>query len=179
MKKLLLLTFLFASFIASSQNNNKKPFFSGSLSSTFAINPNYTITTNEDGEETLLQPASILLRIGFGYQLNNHWLVSFNTGYDHHLRFGINAIPTFGKLTYNITENDGNTFFVSSSLGKMWRPSPRFEDGNYYGFGVGWKMAGDGKWSTILKIDFHRKKIADFKKGNLDSISLGVGIRLF
>ena len=179
MKRLFLILFLGTSLSVSSQDKNRKSFFSSSLSTTFAINPNYTITLNEEGEETLLQPASILLRVGFGYQLNRRWLVSVNTGYDHHLRFGINAIPTFGKLIYNITENDGNTFFMSVSFGKMWRPSPRFENGNYYGLGAGWQIAGDGRWNTILKIDFHRKKIIGFKKGNLDSVSLGIGVSLF
>ena len=177
MKKALLALFLFTSLLAVSQEGIRKPFFTGSLSTTFAINPNYTI--NNDDEETLLEPASVLLRIGFGYQLDRHWLISFNTGYDHHLRFGINAIPTFGKLTYNIIEDADDTFFVSTSYGKMWRPSSSFENGNYYGLGLGWQIAGSGRWNTIVKIDFHRKKIANFKKGNLDSVSIGIGFSLF
>lgn len=177
MKKLLLALFLFTSFLAVSQEGIRKPFFTGSLSTTFAINPNYTI--NNDDEETLLEPASILLRVGFGYQLDRHWLVSFNTGYDHHLRFGINAIPTFGKLTYNIIEDADDTFFVSTSYGKMWRPAASFENGDYYGLGIGWQIAGEGRWNAIVKIDFHRKKIANFKKGNLDSVSIGIGFSLF
>ena len=177
MKKLLLALLLFTSIIANSQERVKKPFFTGSLSTTFAINPNYTI--NNDDEETLLEPASILLRVGFGYQLNKRWMASFHTGYDHHLRFGINAIPTYGKLTYNIIEDADDTFFISTSYGKMWRPSADFENGKYYGLGVGWQIAGDGRWNTVVKIDFHRKKIADFKKGNLDSVSIGIGFSLF
>ena len=177
MKKPLFALFLFTVSIAFSQESVKKPFFTGSLSTTLAINPNYTI--NNDDEETLLEPASILLRLGFGYQLNKRWLVSFHTGYDHHLRFDINAIPTFGKLTYNILEDADDTFFISTSYGKMWRPSSRFENGKYYGLGIGWQIAGESRWNTLIKIDFHRKKIADFKKGNLDSVSLGIGFNLF
>jgi hypothetical protein len=177
MRKLLLALFLFTSFLAVSQDGIRKPFFTGSLSTTFALNPNYTIS-NDEGE-TMLEPASILLRVGFGYQLDRHWLVSFNTGYDHHLRFGINAIPTFGKLTYNIVEDADDTFFVSTSYGKMWRPAASFENGDYYGLGVGWQIAGGGRWNTVVKLDFHRKKIANFKKGNLDSVSLGIGFSLF
>ena len=177
MKKVLLALFLFTSFLTFSQEGIRKPFFTGSLSTTFALNPNYTIS-NDEGE-TMLEPASILLRVGFGYQLDRHWLVSFNTGYDHHLRFGINAIPTFGKLTYNIVEDADDTFFVSTSYGKMWRPAANFENGDYYGLGVGWQIAGGGRWNTIVKLDFHRKKIANFKKGNLDSVSLGIGFSLF
>lgn len=177
MKKSLLALVLFTSILANSQESVKKPFFTGSLSTTFAVNPNYTI--NNDDEETLLEPASILLRVGFGYQLNRRWLASFHTGYDHHIRFGINAIPTYGKVTYNIMEDDGDTFFVSTSYGKMWRPAASFENGKYYGLGVGWQMASGGRWNTIVKIDFHRKKIANFKKGNLDSVSIGIGFSLF
>ena len=177
MKKALLALLLFTATFAMSQERVKKPFFTGSLSTTLAINPNYTI--NNDDEETLLEPASILLRLGFGYQLNKRWLASFHTGYDHHLRFDINAIPTFGKLTYNILEDADDTFFISTSYGKMWRPSSKFENGKYYGLGIGWQIAGEGRWNTLIKIDFHRKKIADFKKGNLDSVSLGIGFSLF
>jgi len=177
MKKLVLTLFLFTSLLATAQKNNRTPFFTGSLSTTFAINPNYTI--NNDDEETLLEPASILLRIGFGYQLNRRWLASFHTGYDHHIRFGINAIPTYGKVTYNIVEDEGDAFFISTSYGKMWRPSANFENGKYYGLGVGWQIASEGRWNTTVKIDFHRKKIVNFKKGNLDSVSIGLGFRLF
>jgi len=178
MKKGLLALLLFTAITANSQESFKKPFFTGSLSTTFAINPNYTVYDTEDGE-MLLEPASILLRIGFGYQLNRRWLASLHAGYDHHIQFGINAIPAFGKLTYNIIEKDDDTFFVSTSYGKMWRPSGRFEDGKYYGIGVGWQVAGAGRWNTIVKIDFHRKKITNFKKGNLDSVSIGIGFSLF
>ncbi|MFT4576282.1 MAG: hypothetical protein ACI9SI_001204 [Polaribacter sp.] len=178
MKRGLLTLLLFTAIIANSQESFKKPFFTGSLSTTFAINPNYTLFDTDDGE-MLLEPASILLRLGFGYQLNKRWLASLHAGYDHHLQFGINAIPTFGKLTYNIMEDAGDTFFVSTSYGKMWRPSSAYENGKYYGVGVGWQIAGDGRWNTIVKIDFHRKKIANFKKGNLDSASIGIGFSLF
>lgn len=177
MKKLLFSILFFTSILVNAQENIRKPFFTGSFSTTLALNPNYTI--NNDEGETMFEPASLLLRIGFGYQLNKRWAVSFNTGYDHHLRFGINAIPTFGKIQYNITEDSGDAFFVSTSYGKMWRPSSAFENGNYYGLGIGWQIAGLKRWNTLVKIDFHRKKIANFKKGNLDSISLGIGFSLF
>tara|TARA_R110001606_G_scaffold103422_1_gene226137 strand:+ start:892 stop:1125 length:234 start_codon:yes stop_codon:yes gene_type:complete len=76
-------------------------------------------------------------------------------------------------------EDADDTFFISTSYGKMWRPSSEYEDGNYYGLGIGWQIAGEGRWNTVVKIDFHRKKIANFKKGNLDSVSLGIGFSLF
>lgn len=178
MKKIVLILLLCISQFSFAQDGVKKPFYVGSLSTTFAINPNYTLFNPDDGE-TLLEPASILLRLGFGYQINKRWLVSLHAGYDYHLKFDINAIPTFGKLTYNIFEDADDTFFVSTSYGKMWRPSSTYEDGKYYGLGVGWQVAGDGRWNTVFKIDFHRKKIANFKKGNLDSVSLGIGFSLF
>tara|TARA_R110002110_G_scaffold401938_2_gene618991 strand:- start:1605 stop:2138 length:534 start_codon:yes stop_codon:yes gene_type:complete len=177
MKKLFLLILLLSTFLATAQENFKKPFFTGSFNTTFAINPNYTL--DPDDGEMLLQPSSFLFRLGIGYQFDRRWLVGLHAGYDRHFRLGISAIPTFGKLTYNIMEDADDTFFISTSYGKMWRPSSEYEDGNYYGLGIGWQIAGEGRWNTVVKIDFHRKKIANFKKGNLDSVSLGIGFSLF
>jgi hypothetical protein len=46
----------------------------------------------------------------------------------------------------------------------MWRPSSKYSDGNYYGFGIGAQVAGEKRWNTIVRLDFHRKGIIGLKK---------------
>lgn len=176
-KLLLLLAIILAIHTSFSQHKYKKPFFTGSLNTTFAINENYTLDT-DDGE-MLLEPASVLLRLGVGYQLHRRWQVGINAGFDHHFRFGINAIPFYGSLRFNITEDEDDTFFAEYSHGKMWRPSVKYEDGNYYGFGIGSQITSSSRWSTIVRLDYHRKAISDFENGHLDSISIGIGFSFF
>ena len=102
---------MFSTFLANKEDRVKKPFFTGSLNTTFEINPNYTL--DPDDGEALLEPGSFLFWLGFVYQINRRWLVSLHTGYDHHFRFGINAIPTFGKLTYNIMLDADGILFIN------------------------------------------------------------------
>lgn len=177
-KTLLVLCVLLRMQTLSAQDNFKKPFFTGDINFTFGLNENYVLFEPDDGEE-LLEFSALMVRLGVGYQFNKRWLASFNFGYDHHSRFGISAIPTYGALRYNISVDGLDTFFVESGYGRMWRPSNRYKDGNYYKLGVGTQIAGEGRWNVVLKLDFHRKKIAGFKHGNLDSISLGVGFSFF
>ncbi len=175
-KILFLIIILFTIQTLSAQEKKGFPFFTASLNSTFAINEEYTL---QDDDQPLFVPSAILLRVGFGYQFNRRWAAGLHAGFDHHFSYGINAIPTYGSLRYNITENDGDAFFVEARYGKMWRPSPEFGDGNYYGVGVGMTIFGGDRSRGTLHLDFHRKKIAGFENGSLDSVSLGIGIILF
>jgi len=125
-----------------------------------------------------------MVRVGFGYQFNSRWAVSAHAGLDDHYKFNITAIPTYGSLRYNITESDddgeGDTFFIETSYGRMWRPTTKFEDGKYFSIGLGSQIAGDGRWNMIYRLDFHRKSILNFENsGHLDSISLGIGFSFF
>ena len=174
MKKLLLIYLFIA--VASNfyaQNTSKKPFLTGDLNFTFGINENYTLFNDDD--ESFLKFSAVMFRVGAGYQFNSKWLASFNIGYDHHTRYSINAIPTYGTLRYNIAADDFDAFFAEASYGKMWRPSSKYENGDYYKLGLGVQMGGSGRWHTLLKLDFHRKKIIGFKNHTLDSVSLGIG----
>jgi hypothetical protein len=175
-KKLSIVLIILIFQIGYSQQKKGNPFFITSLSTTFAINEEYTI---QNDDQPFLIPSSFLLRAGFGYEINRRWAASLHAGFDHHFNFGINAIPTYGSLRYNITEDDGNAFFIESSYGKMWRPSVKFEDGNYYKIGIGGVTINDDGNKIFIRLDFHRKKIVGFKNGNLDSLSLGIGIMLF
>lgn len=161
-----------------SQNNKGKPFFTGSVNLTFAVNENYVLFQPDDGE-SLFEPVAVLVRGGFGYQFNRRFAASLHAGFDHHWKFGINTIPTYGTLQYNIVEDIGDTFFIETSYGKLWRPSHKFSDGNYYGVGIGWQIAGEKRWNTIIKLNYHRKSIQSFKNGYLNSVSIGVGFSFF
>ena len=178
MKKVVFLFVLFFSSIHSfSQEESKFPFFSGIFHATFAINENFTLDPDDD--QPLLVPNATFFRFEVGYQFNRRWAASFNFGYDYHFQYFINAIPTYGSIRYNITEQDRETFFAEYSRGKLWRPSFRFEDGDYSAFTLGWVIVGSKSTHLVLKATYHRKKLFGFENGRLDSFSLGVGFALF
>lgn len=175
-KRLLIITVFFATQI-SSQEKLGRPFFTGSFNFTLGINENYTL--NNDDDETFLVPAALFFRTGFGYEFKRRLAISFNVGYDYHWNYATSAFPTYTTLKYNISEREDDAFFVEMSYGKMWRPSNNYSDGNYYGFGVGAQVAGEERWNTIIRLDFHRKGIIGFENNRLDSISFGVGFSFF
>lgn len=188
MKKLLLF-FILLSLNTSllSQDKKGKPFFTGDINIGFGLNENYnvfdTLFDTED-RQTIFEPVAILVRSGFGYQFNKRWGMSINAGLDHHFKFEITAIPTYGSLRYNLYETgdtgDGDTIFLETSYGKMWQPTTRFKDGKYFGIGIGSQIAGSKRWNTIFRLDFHRKSIIDFGNNeHLDSVSLGIGFSFF
>ena len=178
MKKTLLFIAIFG-FIQQlfSQEKYPKPFFTTSIATTLTVNENYTLDS-EDGEPFLL-PNSLLARIGFGYQLHRRALLSLHAGFDHHWGYNINAIPTYGTFRFNITENDGEAFFMETSYGKLWRPSRRFSDGNYYGIGIGWGTKISPRIVSSARLKYHRKTILGFENNRLDSFSLGIGLLFF
>ncbi len=159
-----------------SQEKKGTPFFTSSLNFTFGRNE---FDEGFGDDEPFLAPAAVLIRAGFGYQFNKRFAASFNAGFDHHWKESINAIPTYGTLRYNIAEKHDNSLFIESSIGKMWRPSDKYPDGNYYGFGIGLQISGEKRWNTLLKLDFHRKTIPGFENSRLDSVSLGFGFSFF
>lgn len=177
MKKLLLFLLIFLAIQTSfSQEKFGKPFLTGSFNLTFGRNE---YDTGFGDDEPFFSPAALFLRTGFGYEFKKRVAVSFNVGFDYHWNYAVSAFPTYGTLKYNITEDEDDTFFVEVSYGKMWRPSPRYPDGNYYGFGLGTQIAGNKRWNTIVRIDFHRKGLIGFKNNRLDSVSLGIGFSFF
>ena len=162
----------------SSQAKPGRPFFTGISSFSLGINENYVLFEPDD-DEYLLDFTGVFLRVGFGYEFQRRIAISFNAGYDYHHRYSTSAFPTYGSLKYNITEREDDTFFVELSYGKMWRPSNRYPDGKYYGFGIGTQFAGEKRWNGILRLDFHRKGIIGFKNNRLDSVSFGFGFSFF
>lgn len=178
MKKILLTLTLFSFFTISSQEKPGRPFITGSLNFTLGINENYILFDDVD-DETLLEPAALFLRAGLGYEFRRKVALSFNAGFDYHWNYATSAFPTYGSLKYNIAELDDDALFIEASYGKMWRPSNRYPDGNYYGFGVGLQIAGEKRWNGIIRIDFHRKGIVGFENNRLDSVSFGFGFSFF
>lgn len=61
----------------------------------------------------------------------------------------------------------------------MQRPSSNYPNGNYYGFVTGVQIAGEKKWNTIIRVDFHRKGIIGFENNRLDRISFGIIFSFF
>lgn len=177
MKKLVLIFVLGVISVLQSQEKLGRPFITGEINLSLAVNEYYTVTPN-DGEP-LLVPSGLFLRVGFGYEFRRKLALSLNAGFDDHWRYDTNAFPAYAGLKYNLFERNDDTFFTEFRYGKMWRPSSFYPDGNYYGFGLGLQAAGEGRWNTIFRIDFHRKGIIGFENDRIDSISVGLGFSFF
>lgn len=176
MKKIILFVLLFSAIKIISQEQLGRPFITGSL--------NFTLERNEfdegfGDEEPFFTLSASFIRFGFGYEFRKRVAVSFNAGYDYHSRFELSAFPTYGSLKFNITEFEDDTFFTEVSYGKMWRPSIRYPDGNYYSIGLGCQYAGQKRWNAILRIDYHKKGIIGFENNQLESVSFGIGFSFF
>ena len=180
MKKLLLFVctlFLIQTLNAQeAQEKTIRPFFTGSFKLTFAVNENFTLDPDDD--ETFLKLTGTFFRFGVGYQFGKRFSLSLNAGYDHHFPYAINAFPTYVTARYNLWGDIEGSFFTQFSRGKMWRPSSRYEDGDYYNFGIGWQLYADSRWKPVIKLLYHRKNIRGFEdSGTLESVSVGIGFR--
>lgn len=173
--------FVFVVVPITAQNKNDKfvkPYFSGSFHLTFAVNENFTL--NGDNNETFLIPTATFFRIGFGYQFGDKVAFGVNGGYDYHFPFAINAFPTYFSGRYNIWGDFEESFFIEAGRGKMWRPSFRFSDGDYYNIGIGWLIETGSRWRPEVKLMYHQKKIRHFEdNGRLESLSLGIAFRFW
>jgi hypothetical protein len=176
-EKLLLILALTISSYTQAQIKEKQPFFIGNIGTTFGINQQYRF--GEDGNGPFITPKSILLRAEVGYQIDKRWSGSVSVGYDHHFTYSINSIPQFATIRYNFINKSSSAYFIDASYGRMWRPSNNFSNGNYYKLGLGIMSFSSSSWNGLIRIDYHRKKIAEFENGNLDSISLGIGFSFF
>ena len=185
MKIYVLAIFLFITSLSLSQEKLGKPFITGSVNLTIGINEDYKLFNDfndvlfEDApvfnDNSFLVPAAVFLRAGFGYEFKKRVALSFNAGFDYHWNYAISAFPTYGALKFNIRSSS----FVEMSYGKMWRPSPKYSDGSYYGFGIGTQFRSDKGRNTILRLDFHSKGIYGFENNRIDSISFGFGFSFF
>lgn len=179
MKQYLLSLFLlFILHNSFAQDRKNKPFFEGTFMPTLAVNENWTLDPDDDQE--FLNVTGTFFRFGVGYQFGKRLLLSLNAGYDHHFPYAINAFPTYVKLRYNLWTDYDQSWFFQYSRGRMWRPSSRFSNGDYYNIGMGYELEADSRWKPIIKFTYHRKKINGFETtNNLESFSIGFGFRFF
>ena len=104
MKNVVVFLFLFSFMAIISQEKLGKPFFTGSLNVSLAVNENYVFFDSDD-DQTFLVPSAIFLRMGFGYEFFNRLALSVNAGFDYHWNYAVSAFPTYGTMRINITEN--------------------------------------------------------------------------
>lgn len=161
----------------SAQEKMGRPFFTGEVNLSLAVNEFYTVQPN-DGEPLLI-PSGLFLRLGIGYEFYNKVSLSINAGFDDHWNYDTNAFPTYFAFRYNIFERDNDAFFMDFRYGKMWRPSTNYPDGNYYGIGIGLQGDSGSRWHPIFRLEFHRKGILGFENNRIDSVSLGIGFIFF
>jgi len=178
MKKLFLILCIVLQTKSFSQDKPGRAFFTGNINFVLGVNENYTLFQQDD-DESLIIPTAIFARIGFGYEFKKRVAISFNSGYDYHWNYAVSAIPAFGSLQFNLWRNGDDIFFIDTSYGKMFRMSKNYADGNYYGLGLGYQIAGENRWNTVIRFDLHRKGIIGFKNNRLDSFSIGIGFSFF
>ena len=178
MRKILLSLLLFITLLGSAQKKEKGSFFATNAHLTFALNENYVLFEPDDGEN-MLDFSAIFIRTSFGHRFNKNIEASINFGLDFHTRFKTQAIPSYVNLQYNLLHGDAFILFANGSYGTLWSPSSNFEKGKYHGFGIGLQGNDERHLNVSIRLDFHRKRIDNFKNGNLDSVSLGIGFQLF
>tara|TARA_R110002073_G_scaffold108336_5_gene243550 strand:+ start:128365 stop:128895 length:531 start_codon:yes stop_codon:yes gene_type:complete len=176
MKQLLLALTFFITAQTFGQQKESFAFFTSDINLTFKVNENFELGNSD---EPFLVPSASLIRVGFGYEFKKKFAVSFNTGIDMHFSYSIFTIPTYVGLQYNLWARDDDALFIRANFGRLWRTAKRFSDGDYRAFGFGWRFESRGRWRPTMKLMYHRKKIKNFEDGNLDSVSLGIGILFF
>lgn len=178
MRVTLFLFILLNTLFIRSQNRLGKPFITTELNLTLGINEYYEIGNSEE-TGTLLEPAALFFRLGFGYEIQERIAISVNSGYDFHFNYDVDAFPTYFGLKYNYIKNENNAYFIEGRYGKMWTPSRNYADGKYYGVGLGIKVEGESKTPDMyFRIDYHKKAVFGFTDNKLESISFGFGISL-
>ena len=178
--KPLLLSFMFLFVTQNSLSQEKKTHSFFEISTRFTFNVNEDFTFDPDDDETFLEASAAFLRLGIGYMFGDLFSASIHAGYDYHPIHAIHAFPTYAKLRYNLWSDIEDSFFIQYGRGKMWRPSSRFADGDYYNLGFGWELKRQHRWKPTILFTYHRKKIKGFRdSGNLHSVSLGFGFRFF
>lgn len=178
MKKIVFFFILCSYLISNGQEKERGPFFNANIHATFALNENYVLFQPDDGE-LLFDFSAIFIRTGFGFQFHERIAASINFGLDFHTRFRVQAIPSYANVQYNIIVGNEYSFFINGSYGTLWKPSSNFEKGKYHSFGIGIQGNDTTSSNLVFRLDFHRKGISEFNKGNLDSLSFGIGIILF
>ena len=150
----------------------------------FTINTTFTTNENfgeydEDLEQTdwaIITPNAILFRNGIDVDINNLVSVGFNIGLDWHPDLDVLAIPYYLETKFNLVKSYDDKFYINAGIGKLLKIENNFERGNYYKFGIGYHISTGESHSFILNMDFHQKKIANFKNGRLNSLSIGLGM---
>ena len=105
--------------------------------------------------------------------------ISFNTGFDYHFDYFIGTIPTYFTFQYNLWTKDNDAFYMLYNTGRLWRLAEQFSDGDYRGFGIGWRFESGSTLNPTFKIIYHQKKIKNFENGGYDNISPGIGFTVF
>ncbi|WP_111708988.1 hypothetical protein [Lutibacter citreus] len=175
MKRYILIISLFFCLISYSQNN---------FNYYFTINT--TFTTNESFGEydeyydevdwSLLAPRAIILRNGIDVNVTSFLTAGINLGFDWHPDLEVLAIPYYLNSKIAIFQMDDDKFYFTAGVGKLLKISRAFDRGKYYTAGIGYYISTMKNYSVIINMDFHQKKIANFKNGKLNSLSFGLGM---
>ena len=178
MKKILIVIAVFSGFNCFSQKSSNYNF---TINTTFTTNENFGEYDDdlESRDWSPIAPNAILFRNGVDVDINNLVSIGFNLGLDWHPDLNVLAMPYYIETKFNLVKSYDDKFYINGGLGKLLKIGNSFERGNYFKFGIGYHISTEKSHSFILNMDFHQKKIANFKNGRLNSLSLGFGMLFF
>ncbi|MBL4724462.1 MAG: hypothetical protein JKY73_03560 [Lutibacter sp.] len=175
MKKMLFVIAVFSVTFCFSQRNF---YYNFTVNTTFTANENFG-QYDEDLESrdwSPIAPNAILFRNGVDVDINYLVSFGFNLGLDWHPDLDVLALPYYIEAKFNLTKQDDDKWYIGGGLGKLLKLGDAFERGKYYKVGMGYHISTEKNYSFILNMDFHQKKIAHFKNGRLNSLSIGFGM---
>ncbi len=166
-------TFLYFSFIASTQNDTIKTygvFYKFSFATTLAINEDYGEEGHED--ETLLLPSALFVNNTVGYQFDQRTSIGLNFEYNWHSKQGLHFFPAFLNLQHNLSVDRDVNLFVRGGYGTLLQLGNSFEKGSMFKIGAG--IQGDiGKNDSILiGLEYTRKRFGYRTLEGLSSVSI-------
>lgn len=173
-------TFLFLiSFFIFSQDDIKTNglFYKISLGFTLTINEDYQAFDEYD--DSLIIPSAYFINNTIGYQFDERTSLGLNAEYDWYSKQNFHFFPFHLSLRYNVLTNDDNTF-VRVGYGRLIKMGNAFEKGTMYKIGIGVQLFDENyKNSTLIGVDFNRKRFGFRQTEKLSSVSIFIEFMVF
>ncbi len=175
MQKAFLISMLHISMGIFAQNNIHYNF---TINTTFMANENFGKYDefSDERDWNIIVPRALMLRNGFDVTVNRFASVGLNLGLDWHEDLDVLAVPYYIDTKFTILRDGNDRLYFGGGYGKLVKLGKAFERGQYFKTGIGYQAATEKAYSFIINIDFHQKKMENFKNGRLNSLSLGLGM---
>ena len=175
MKRFFLIFAIFICSISYSQNNFNYNF---TINTTFTANENFGEYDAyfDEVDWSIIAPRALMLRSGIDVNIVKRLTAGINLGFDWHPDLEVLAVPYFLDSKFSVFQVDDDKLYLRVGVGKLLKFGESFERGTYNIVGIGYHISTIKKYSVIVNMDFHQKKIANFENGRLNSLSFGMGM---